>query len=269
MNQTRLIRPGLLVSLKTTIKGGVSYRTIDIDPDHKEGDSRVARWETTRYIKDAEEHIEAVKARSAARGAILKVTRDSSFGLLCPMDDESKLADAILESRRIAEAFNARAQHSRIEVFVISGRIAATDEEAARAIGSEVRELLGSMETAIRAADPEAIRAAAMKAKTLAGMLTDGAAEKVNAAIAEVRAVARDIVKRAGKAGERAADVVADVTLSRLEAARFAVLDLESSGSDYVAPREVGPAIDFAPMLPGGIMPCVTQPTPTAPSFDL
>jgi hypothetical protein len=56
-----LIRPGLLVSLKTTVHGGVSYQKRTIVPDHPEGKARIASWETTRQIQDAEEHNAAAR----------------------------------------------------------------------------------------------------------------------------------------------------------------------------------------------------------------
>ncbi len=51
------LRPGLLVSVKTSIRGNVTYSTRDLDPDHIESDgSRQARWETERRIADPQEH---------------------------------------------------------------------------------------------------------------------------------------------------------------------------------------------------------------------
>ena len=58
--RTQILKPGLLVSLKSTLRGGVSYRTEDINPDHAEGDARVAVWKTERTIINADEHAAAV-----------------------------------------------------------------------------------------------------------------------------------------------------------------------------------------------------------------
>lgn len=248
--QTSIIRPGLLVSLKTTIRGGVSYQTETLESDHLQSGARVAEWRTRREIADAAEHDAAVKARGLARTAILRTCCASTFGLLCPVSNESALTEGIAEARRVADAFNAGAKFSRLEVYVIAGRIADSDTEAAAAIGSEVRELIEAMERGVRAADPAAIREAANKAREVSGMLSADTAAAVSKAIAEVRSVARDIVRRVERTGETAASVVAGLQLDALKAARFAVLDIDAEQSE-AGPTEAAelfaPAVDLAP----------------------
>jgi len=246
--QTSIIRPGLLVSLKTTIRGGVSYQTETIESDHLQGEARVAEWRTRREIADAAEHDSAVRARGLARTAILRTCCASTFGLLCPSSNESALSDGIAEARRVADEFNRGARFSRLDVFVIAGRIADSDTEAAAAIGSEVRDLIEAMERGVRNADPAAIREAANKARELSGMLSTDTAAAVSAAIAEVRSVARDIVRRVERSGETAASVVQGLQLEALKAARFAVLDVDSVPAADAAPVDIfAPAIDLAP----------------------
>jgi hypothetical protein len=262
--QTRLIRPGLLVSLSAVLKGGVQYSKTTIVPEHQEGVASIAAWETTRKIADAEEHARAVVARSKARYAITGVCCTSSFGLLCPQDSEAKLIAAIKQAQEIADAHNATANHTRLDVYVITGRVADNDVQAARAIGAEVKELIAAMEAGVKAANPEAIREAANKARALSGMLSAEAQGKVKAAINEVRSIARDIVKRVEQGAEVAAAVVDDVKLDALAAARFAVLDLtgeavESSPQENIAGR----AIDLEPIAP------VHSAVPATPSFEL
>jgi hypothetical protein len=244
-----LIRPGLLVSLKTTVHGGVSYqkRTLEVDGIEREGNTRVARWETTRQIEDAVEHEAAVTARSKARHAILRICCKSSLGLLCPESKETELSEAIEEAQRIASEHNKKARFTRVDVFVLTGRIADNDEQAARAIGSEVRDLIAAMEAGVRAADPDAIRDAANRARAMAGMLSRDVQKKVSDAIAEVRAVAKDIVRRVDTTGSLAADVVDGLKLKALQTARFAVLDLtgESEMVEQVRSEIASRAIDL------------------------
>jgi hypothetical protein len=262
MNTTAtLIRPGLLVSLKTSVRGGVTYQQRMLDPDHLEGAARVAKWETTREIADAEEHEKAVIARGRCRTVISRVCCPSTFGLLCPQSNEDKLFDAVDEAQEIARTYNRSARFTRLEVFVITGRIADSDEQAAKAIGSEVRDLIAAMEEGVRKASPEVIREAANKARALAGMLSSDAQTKVTAAIAEVRAIASDIVRRVEKAGEVAADVVRDVKLEKLQNARFAVLDLTEidTGDDQPAPI-AGRSIDLDPDDEASVPPQVAAP---------
>lgn len=229
------IKQGLLVSLKTTISGGVNYQRRDVEPDHgTETGGRVARWETIREITDATEHEQAIATRSLVRSAILKACCSTSFGLLCPTDKEQELSTGIAEAARIAAEFNTTSKHSRVDVYVLAGRVASDDVEAARAISAEVRELIDAMQAGIAQADPETIREAANKARIISGMLSEDVAVKVSEAVAEARKAARDIVKRVEKAGEAAAVVVASCNMEKLNAARFAVLDIEAGAVESV-----------------------------------
>jgi len=248
--QTSIIRPGLLVSLKTTLHGGVSYQkeTIESASVNEEG-AEIETWQTTRVVTDHEEHERAISARGKARAAVTRVCCSSTFGLLCPQAKESELAVAIAAAQEIANEFNRQANHSRLDVYVITGRVADSDQQAARAIGAEVRELIEAMERGVRAADPAAIREAASKARAVAGMLSDETQTKVAAAIEEVRKVAREIVRRVEVESVSAASVVEGVKLDALQSARFAVLDIaETAGASEVAPpAQAAPEVDLDP----------------------
>ena len=245
--RTSTIKPGVLVSLKTTLSGGVNYKRMDLDPDHATEDGgRLARWETVREIADANEYEQATAARSLARSAVVKVCHVSSFGLLCPSERETQLTQAIAEANNIADVFNATAKQTRVDIYVLVGRVASDDVEAVKAISSEVRDLIDAMQQGIKLADPETIREAANKARMIAGMLSDEVSGKVADAINEARKAARDIVKRVEKAGESAAVVVAQCVTDKLAAARFAVLDLDGSGAiESVVPAGRAVDLDF------------------------
>jgi hypothetical protein len=122
-------------------------------------------------------------------------------------------------------------------VYVLKGRIASTDDEAARAIASELRELLDEMKSGIGAGNVEAARDAASRAVKMGQMLDDEAAGKVKRAIDEVREVAKAVVKRMS-GGEAAAEIVKTIKLEALEAARFAFIDV----SDNVEVESLPPA---------------------------
>jgi hypothetical protein len=227
---TSILRPGLLVSLKTSVRGGVTYEKVMLDAEHVPDENeaaRRARWETTRTIRDAAEHKRAATVRSKAGSLIWSTCCPSAFGLLCPMANEDKLREAIEAAQKLADEHNKTALHTRVEVYVITGRVADNDEQAARAISSEVRSMMDAMEAGVRAASPTAIREAANKARALSGMLSADVQGKVTAAIAEVRAIARDIVQRVGKDGEQAAKVVEGLKLEKLNDARFSALDFD------------------------------------------
>lgn len=249
--RTAVLKPGFLVSLKTNCRGGVAYSRIDLEPDHADDDgARVAKWETTRQISNPQEFEMGNLARRQARSAVSAVCCSSSFGLLCPTAKEAELNAAIAEARKIADAHNEVATETRVDVFVLVGRIAQDDAEAARAISAEVRDLIDAMKAGIAAADPTAIREAANKARDVAGMLSSDVAGKVNAAIAEARDAARALVKRVQKAGEAAATVVAECYTARLETARFAFLDLDEA---QPAAGEQEPAARGLDLEPGAL----------------
>lgn len=199
--------------------------------------TKVEKWETTKIVQDKKADAAATKARNRAGAAIRAVCAQSAFGLICPEHKEPKLNEAIAEARAIAAEFNDSdfGKTCQINIYVLKGRVASTDEEAVKAIRSELMELMDEMSAGIGAGNIEAARTAASKAKEMGDMLDAETSKKVAAAIAEVRETATAIVKRMSK-GEAAAAIVAGIKLKALEDARsrFAHLDTE-------APTEVAP----------------------------
>lgn len=256
---TTKIRPGLLVALKSRVTGGVHYARQDLlAPEVGDAAAAVARWETTRTIDDPAEHERAVKARGLALTAIRSICYATSFGLLCPESLEAELDAAVGRAGAIRDEFNRFATSTRVDVFVLKGRVASTDEEAARAIGDEVAEMLRSMEAGIDRLDPEAIRAAATKARELSAMLAPEQAERVADAIGAARKAARTIVARVQKGGEEAAEVLKSLSRGAIERARISFLDLDSDATPPASDEAALPAIapqrfadlDIAPEAP-------------------
>lgn len=240
--KTSTLRPGLLVSLKTSLTGNVKYQTRTIDAEHKTEEGALkAIWETARTVIDPEEHEAGKKARGAARSAVSRVCSLSAFGLLCPESSADMLEGAIAEARRIAADFNTTASLTRLSVYVITGRIAADDVEAAKAINSEVRELLDTMRQGVSEMNAETIRDAANKARGLGQMLLPEAEARLRVAIEAARVAARQIVK----AGESAALTVDQLAMRRIAESRTAFLDLDDA-AEVSAPVASGRAVDFA-----------------------
>lgn len=238
---TSVIRPGLLISLKTTMVGGVSYQRTELDADRAiDGDQDVARWETTRIIEDKAEHDRATKCRSQAGALIRKCCSTTGFGLLCPTDQEGALDAAVAQARKLVETHNATAAHTRVGIFVLKGRVAADDAEAAKAITQEIGELIQRMDAGINTFDAKAIRDAADRARELSAMLSDDEQSKVSAAIKQAREAARLIVKRVEKEGEDRAMVMLDIQRSQIEKARITFMDM----SEPSQASEALPSID-------------------------
>ncbi|HET6958947.1 MAG TPA: hypothetical protein VFI56_20270 [Vicinamibacterales bacterium] len=199
--------------------------------------TKVEKWETTKIVADKKANDAATRVRNQAGALIRAVCSQSAFGLICPESKESTLNEAIAEARTRVSIFNAsdHGKTCQINLYVLKGRIASTDEEAVKAIRSELLELMDEMRDGIGAGNVEAARDAADRARKMGDMLDSETSKKVAAAIAEVRETASAVLKRMGK-GEAAAEIVRDIRLKAVEEARsrFAHLDMD-------APREVAP----------------------------
>lgn len=241
--QVSTLRPGLLISLKSSVTGNVSYSKRDIERDHATSDgARRAVWETERQIADAEEFETATQVRGQCRALITRLCSPSNFGLLCPEDRRGELATAVDEAREIADKFNMGARLTTVSVHVLIGRVSADDTEAVRAINSEVRTLLDQMERGIAKMDPDAIRKAALEARTLGQMLSPSASEQVNRAIEQARAAATRIKKGAEVAAE-----VAAAQVRIIKSARNAFLDLDDAAPMQRPDDTSGRSVDFIP----------------------
>lgn len=238
------LKPGILVSLKTTLKGNVDYQRTDI-ADQQDGQTAISTWQTTRVITDIPEHERAVQVRGKASNLIRACCARTSFGLLCPEDRADALSEAISDAGRLVEEFNSRAVHSQIGIYVIRGRVARDDEEAVKAINAETRDLLDAMAQGIDKLDVKAIRDAADRAKQIGQMLDARAQEQVNAAVVAARAAARKIVSRIEKAGEDAAVVLAEINRQPIATARFSFLDVDSIEPEP-APGDAMPAVQVS-----------------------
>lgn len=224
------LKPGLLVSLSARMSGGVRYERKDLDKTVETDGPKVEKWETTKVVADPEEFDRANKVRSKCRSLIASACTRSAFGLLCPSTGEKALDDAIKESRELANAFNANAKTIQISVFVLKGRIAESDQEAAKAIADELKGLLGDMRDGVMAGDVERIRTAASEAKQMGRMLDDTAAKKIAAAVEEARFFAKEITRRMKEEEDTVASYVQEIQLANLAEKRFAFLDMDEVG---------------------------------------
>ena len=244
MTNTTTLRPGLLVAIKTSLVGNVSYATRDIEREHDEAGARIAKWETTKVVADSAEHEAAIKARGAATWTIKRLCASTAFGLLCPESRADELTAAIAAARAEVDAFNANARITRIRIYVIAGRVAADDAEAARAIRAELAAIMADMKGGVEAMKPEAIREAARRATELGEMLADKAKTKVDEVVEAARATARAITK-AAKAGEQAALAVDAAVVKQIAKARTAFLDLDNTDEPVAAPAVPVRSIDL------------------------
>lgn len=235
------MKPGLLVALSSRMEGGVKYDRKDLETEKSAGDeASISKWETTKVVEDPEEHARASSVRSKCRSTVSSVCTHTAFGLLCLASKEERLNEAIATAKAMAEAFNATAKTVRIGIFALKGRIAETDDEAARAVSSELRGLLDEMQGGIAEGNVKRIREAAATAKKMGAVLDDATGKKVAKAVDEARSIAKDIMKKLSEGGNAAEQISAMVTAAKLEAikeARFAFLDFEETAAKADAER--------------------------------
>jgi hypothetical protein len=229
---TSTLRPGFLVSLKTSLRGNVHYERTDIADE-----GAVQEWNTKRTIEDPEEHDRAKKARAKASAAVRRVCSLSAFGLLCPEVDKEKLEAAVAEARKIVDEFNEGAQLSRVAVFVLTGRVMPDDVEAVRAINSEIRELLAEMSTGVENGNTDAIREAASRVKGIGEMLSTEAQTKVEMAVKTARDAAKAIVRERDREGTQGTVFVDKSAIKRINELRTAFLDLDDNEAEVAAPK--------------------------------
>lgn len=238
------LRPGFLISLKTSVRGNVKYdkRNIEAETVTEDGEE-VVQWETKRTIADAKEFKAASEARSKARSIISSVCVNSAFGLLAPEAAHEELEKSIADARKVADAFNATAKLTRVSIYIMVGKVASDDVEAVRAINSEVSDLLADMERGLRNMDVKVIREAASKAKSVGQMLSPEAAARVQMAVEAARSSARKIVQ----AGEQAAAEIDLRAIRTVTESRSMFLDLGES-KEIAAPQQERRAIDLVPV---------------------
>jgi len=233
------LQSGLLVSLSSSVTGGVSYERKDLaERCGKEGTDamgakstcklapgheppcnfaaltaeEITRWETTRTIADKAEHEKATKVRNKARSLITGVCVASNFGNLCLASKEAELDQRYIEAKEMVDEFNRQAQFTRVSVYMLKGVIPDSVNSAA-SMSSEVVTLLDQMIGGIAAGDEETVRKAANDLTQLAEMLGDASKALVEKAIAEARSAARVIVK--AKAEEQTGAALATFTAQK------------------------------------------------------
>lgn len=228
------IRPGLLVSLKTSCRGNVRYQREDIVSGRD-----MAQWQTTRTTTDPDEYERAKKVQTTVSNMIRAVCINSSDWLLCPLSRVDMFRDAVKKARGLVSEFNEASMFTRIELKVLTGSIAPNDVEAIKAINAEISALLATMQFGLDTLDVKAIRAAANKATQLSAMLSPDAEKSVRTAVREARRVARKL----SKASEGAAGEIERISIERLTEGRF--VDLDAAELTIAKPISETRAVDF------------------------
>jgi len=246
MSEVRVIKPGILVSLKTHQTGNRVYKKREIEPAHvTDNGAEVSRWDTTKITYDPEEAKEASQITNRARYLITRLCADTAHGPLCPAERREELQAAIAEARELVAEFNARSVFTRISLNVICGEVIADDVNTARALMSETEQFLAQMQEGLKELDVKKVRALCTKALNVGQMLSPDANAAAVAAVNAAREACRKIVA----AGEQAAIELDRNALETIALARSAFLDfgVESDDSPELATFHPPRALDFEP----------------------
>lgn len=237
------LKASYLISVTTSIKGGVEYHRVELEHT-SEGSRQTERWETKKVIRDVEEHEAASEARKNIRNKLASCCATTPFGLICQEGDYPKMEEAIKEANRIRDEFNAGATSTRLRVSILPVRFTTDDAEAVRSIRRETERLLGDLERATRAGDPEEIRKVTADAVQMSRVIDEDSpvAPAVADAVKEARQVARQVRARVIKKGEELETVLSEQTFAAVTSARQ-VLDDMGDVETATAPVEVGRAI--------------------------
>jgi hypothetical protein len=240
------IRPGYLISLKTSIQGGPRYTHNPLESSAASSDGpEIEKFITTKTTEDPEEYKRAVKLRGKARGLVESVLIPSDFGLLCLKAKKERYDEALKEAKEYIEFFNNTSRTCHIAIRSIAGEIVESDTEANQSIVGELRDLLTTVQNGVTEMDVKKIRAAADKLKDVGAMLDEDNQRKVVGAVKEAREVANQIAKMARKKATDIGDYVQTIKLKAVDEARFTFLDMDG-------PAEVSG--DALPMAPGRVL---------------
>lgn len=240
------LAPGILVSTKTYVRGGVVYQTHPLEATEEDlslvhtPEAEVFVKRSTKVTDDPDEHERALKVRGAAWRKIAGVCSETPFGMLCQKAREEDLDKAILESEEMVRLFNASSKYTRVDVFTIKGYVADNDEKAAKAIAAELAELIDAMKQGVEARDEKAIRSAMRKAAAINSMINEDAQRRVSVALDMARSAAKEIAKTIKDKGHANLILVADTNKKILDemSRSFTVLDLDEGEAVSAAPAQ-------------------------------
>lgn len=234
------IRPGILVTLSTSIEGGIQYERIDLKAERADDGALIEEWETQKTTEDPEEYEEAVKVRQKVRSLVKSCCVWTPFGMICPHDEVANLDRAFREAAERVEAFNADAQTCRVVYRSLRGEIAEDQVESIQSIREHVGALVSEMQSALRDGDVASIRDCASQATQMGRLLEQDSDARglLGRAVKAARSAAREIVRKVEKQGDSLVSVLNEANLSAVSQARFVFLEADA------LERPVSPKLD-------------------------
>ncbi len=246
------VRPGLLVTLSTKIRGGVIRGREVLEHRTKQDGADYERAETEREILKPEEYAEAKSVARRARTLIEGACAWTAFGLICPTESEELLDQRIAEAQVLCDAYNEISTHSRVRFATMRGAIAEDAKEAIETVTEELKDLLFDLDAALKDGDLKEVRDLNRRTREMGKMLEQESEAKgqLDKAIKASRALARAIVKKVEKGGEELEAVLSDekvaANLRPIAVARFAFgdksVEIQEDDGEALSPIAAGRA---------------------------
>ena len=144
----RFLKAGYLVSLKTSVTGGIEYLRFNREANASADTPGAVEetFTTKKLTMNPEEHKAAIQVRSKAVYAIRKVAADTPFGYMVPLEQRAALEAALVEAKSYVAAFNAEAKHTYVSFRMVKGLIDDGDHDTALAIAQEAIDALTTLQ---------------------------------------------------------------------------------------------------------------------------
>ena len=231
--QTLTLKPSILVAASISRVGGVTYSR---EPGKEEivGEHEHKEWTTIRDVPNRTLLLKADTIASQCRRLLGQVCYRTSFGLICPKDQEAALKDAVTKIRALIDQANGELTEIRLAGSFVRGEIVTDDAELAEAISRDLRQFFQELQAALEACDVRKIRQTVAAIRGVDQLLEPKQSAALQAAVKASRKIASTIVQEVEKKGRQIAEVSQELDLSEVDVA--AVMFIETT-----APREPSP----------------------------
>jgi hypothetical protein len=204
-----------------------------------------AEWHTRKYVANVDEQKALAQTTYKVHAAIKTLGLSMGVGTYIPYTKEQELQAGLDKARALMNTYNASASRTAISGGFLTFRITGENEAVANALLEEATSTLRELERSIAQADVKAIRATLTKVKRMDDIFVNEKGDKLKAAFAEARVMARRIVKASKQTDEEIttwADKARDVEAARIA---FAEIDVDETAEIRL------PAIDFVRSVEG------------------
>ena len=164
----------ILVQEASSSDLGVSYER-EVLSEETRGEREETLFKTLRVFENKPEALRAKATYEQARARLRKLCSKTVIGLVCPVEREAELAEAIAEIDRMIADANAELRTCHIEYTVVPVRIEHDNARAREALRREIQRHAERLIDATRAADAEGMRRALKLGKGLEELVADEA----------------------------------------------------------------------------------------------